>query len=85
MGLDKAGNGINIVAVASTPGIWETFQIVRKSDDVNRVRIQASNGFFLQVCAGISYLFQSIQEVNCRLMTATIRRLIFYYIAEAFY
>ncbi|CDP01022.1 unnamed protein product [Coffea canephora] len=49
VGLDKAGNGINIVAVASTPGIWETFQIVRKSDDVNRVRIRASNGFFLQV------------------------------------
>lgn len=49
VGLDKAGNGTNLVAVASTPGIWETFEIVRKSDDVNRVRIRASNGFFLQV------------------------------------
>ncbi|KAI8002317.1 putative glucan 1,3-beta-glucosidase A [Camellia lanceoleosa] len=48
MGLNYAtGNGIDVVAVASTSP--ETFQIVRNSDDLNRVRIKAPNGFFLQV------------------------------------
>uniref|UniRef100_A0A5B7BU40 Uncharacterized protein n=1 Tax=Davidia involucrata TaxID=16924 RepID=A0A5B7BU40_DAVIN len=49
MGLDTAGNGIDIVAVSETPGGSETFKIVRKSDDLSRVRIKAPNGFFLQV------------------------------------
>ncbi|XP_059631412.1 probable glucan 1,3-beta-glucosidase A [Cornus florida] len=51
VGLDTttAGNGIDVVAVADTPGASETFEIVRKSDDLSRVRIKAPNGFFLQV------------------------------------
>ncbi|KAF5942520.1 hypothetical protein HYC85_020162 [Camellia sinensis] len=50
MGLDTAGNGIDLVAVTDMPGgRSETFQIVRNSDDLNRIRIKASNGFFLQV------------------------------------
>ncbi|XP_031101540.1 probable glucan 1,3-beta-glucosidase A isoform X1 [Ipomoea triloba] len=50
VGLDttKGSAGINLVAVKNTPGISETFQILRNSDDRNRVRIKASNGFFLQ-------------------------------------
>ncbi|KAL3514083.1 hypothetical protein ACH5RR_026800 [Cinchona calisaya] len=49
VGLNTAANGTDLVAVASTPGISETFEIFRKSDDLNRVRIRASNGYFLQV------------------------------------
>ncbi|CAA3002070.1 probable glucan 1,3-beta-glucosidase A [Olea europaea subsp. europaea] len=48
VGLDIAGNGIDIVAVEKTPGASETFEIVRNSNDLNRVRIKAPNGFFLQ-------------------------------------
>ncbi|KAL3504709.1 hypothetical protein ACH5RR_034550 [Cinchona calisaya] len=48
VGLDKT-SGMNIVAVENTTGLSETFEIIRKSDDLNRVRIRASNGFFLQV------------------------------------
>ncbi|RVW56256.1 putative glucan 1,3-beta-glucosidase A [Vitis vinifera] len=48
MGLDTAGNGIDIVAVSNTPGGSETFQIVKNPDDSKRVRIKAPNGFFLQ-------------------------------------
>nr|GLL23088.1 glucan 1,3-beta-glucosidase A-like [Ipomoea trifida] len=51
VGLDMSngGAGVNLVAVESTPGISETFVILRNSDDPNRVRIKSSNGFFLQV------------------------------------
>ncbi|CAL5383234.1 unnamed protein product [Camellia sinensis] len=50
VGVDTGGNGIDLVAiVADPPGISETFEIVRNSDDPNRVRIKAPNGFFLQV------------------------------------
>ncbi|KAL7245708.1 hypothetical protein ACSBR2_000941 [Camellia fascicularis] len=50
VGVDSGGNGIDMVAiVADTPGRSETFEIVRNSDDLNRVRIKAPNGFFLQV------------------------------------
>ncbi|KAJ6681756.1 CELLULASE CONTAINING PROTEIN EXPRESSED [Salix koriyanagi] len=48
VGFGTNGNGIEIVAVSSTPGRSETFEIVRSSDDSSRVRIKASNGFFLQ-------------------------------------
>nr|GMC77004.1 probable glucan 1,3-beta-glucosidase A [Ipomoea batatas] len=50
VGLDTSNGraGVNLVAVQNTPGISETFQILRNSDDPNRVRIKASNGFFLQ-------------------------------------
>ncbi|THG01743.1 hypothetical protein TEA_025008 [Camellia sinensis var. sinensis] len=47
MGLNyTTGNGIDVVAIANTSS--ETFQIVRNSDDLSRVRIKAPNGFFLQ-------------------------------------
>ncbi|KAH6786714.1 hypothetical protein C2S52_006266 [Perilla frutescens var. hirtella] len=49
VGLDTAGIGIDIVAVATTPALTETFQIERNPDDLNRIRIKAPNGFFLQV------------------------------------
>nr|GMC70680.1 probable glucan 1,3-beta-glucosidase A [Ipomoea batatas] len=48
IGLDTT-DGVNLVAVENTPCISETFVILRNSDDPNRVRIKASNGFFLQV------------------------------------
>ncbi|CAL5386106.1 unnamed protein product [Camellia sinensis] len=48
--VDSGGNGIDMVAmVADTPGRFEPFEIVRNSDDLNRVRIKTPNGFFLQV------------------------------------
>ncbi|MBA0784554.1 hypothetical protein Gotri_026109, partial [Gossypium trilobum] len=37
-----------VKAVSNTPTHSETFQIVRKDDAPNRVRLKASNGFFLQ-------------------------------------
>ncbi|KAK3012744.1 hypothetical protein RJ639_008092, partial [Escallonia herrerae] len=46
-GLDAAGNGIDVVAVSNAPGSG-TFEIIRKPDDLSRVRIKAPNGFFLQ-------------------------------------
>ncbi|XP_033512194.1 probable glucan 1,3-beta-glucosidase A isoform X1 [Nicotiana tomentosiformis] len=46
VGVDGSGN---VVAVENKPGFSETFEIVRKSDDPSRVRIKASNGFFLEV------------------------------------
>ncbi|KAK2984206.1 hypothetical protein RJ640_006665 [Escallonia rubra] len=48
VGLDAAGNGIDLVAVSNAPGSG-TFEIIRKPDDLSRVRIKAPNGFFLQV------------------------------------
>ncbi|KAJ7965677.1 Glucan 1,3-beta-glucosidase like [Quillaja saponaria] len=44
VGLD----GIEVVAVSKTSIGSLTFEIVRKGDDLNHVRIKASNGFFLQ-------------------------------------
>lgn len=79
MGLDKAGNGIDMVAVASKPGISETFEIIRKSDDLNRVRIRASNGFFLQVFAGI-YPSPSKQEDNHRIMAILFWSFLLFYL-----
>ncbi|KAG8372755.1 hypothetical protein BUALT_Bualt12G0099800 [Buddleja alternifolia] len=49
VGLDIAGNGIDIVAAANAPVVAETFEIQRNPDDFCRVRIKAPNGFFLQV------------------------------------
>ena len=48
-GLNIAGNGIDVVAVADMPGRPEMFQIVRNSNDPSLVWIKVSNGFFLQV------------------------------------
>ncbi|KAG8632980.1 probable glucan 1,3-beta-glucosidase A [Manihot esculenta] len=49
VGLDSSGNGTNVVAISNMPGRLETFEIVKNSNDSSRVRIRASNGFFLQV------------------------------------
>ncbi|KAI5654702.1 hypothetical protein M9H77_31889 [Catharanthus roseus] len=50
LNMGAAGNGNNqVVAVENTPGNSEIFEIVRSSDDPDRVRIKASNGYFLQV------------------------------------
>ncbi|GMN33688.1 hypothetical protein TIFTF001_004295 [Ficus carica] len=38
-----------VVAVNNVPGGWETFEIERKAEDRNRIRIKASNGLYLQV------------------------------------
>ncbi|KAH6768339.1 hypothetical protein C2S51_013675 [Perilla frutescens var. frutescens] len=42
-------NGIDVVAVADAPAVTETFEFHRNPHDFNRLRIKASNGFFLQV------------------------------------
>ncbi|GLU13140.1 hypothetical protein SLE2022_297860 [Rubroshorea leprosula] len=42
------GQGAGVVAVLTTPGNQETFQIVRNDGDHNRIRLKASNGMFLQ-------------------------------------
>ncbi|XP_048335964.2 probable glucan 1,3-beta-glucosidase A isoform X1 [Ziziphus jujuba] len=48
VGLSQQGLGVDIVAETNEPGSTETFQIERKYDDPYRVRIKASNGFYLQ-------------------------------------
>ncbi|GJN35711.1 hypothetical protein PR202_gb24513 [Eleusine coracana subsp. coracana] len=45
-----ASDGI-IVATATTPGLPETFQIIRSPFDKNRVRIKAANGYLVQAIA----------------------------------
>ncbi|XP_047323746.1 probable glucan 1,3-beta-glucosidase A [Impatiens glandulifera] len=52
VGLNGAGNGSELVTTAVVPGRLETFEIVRKSDDLNRVKIKANNGMFLQAKTG---------------------------------
>ncbi|KAL3721693.1 hypothetical protein ACJRO7_034089 [Eucalyptus globulus] len=42
------GQGTTVVAVSSNPSASETFDIIRKPDNPNRVRFQASNGMFFQ-------------------------------------
>lgn len=56
MGLDTDRNGVDIVAVADAPAATQTFHVERNPDDLERVRIRAPNGFFLQV--RISPMFQ---------------------------
>ena len=56
VGLDTGGNGIDVVAVAGTPGMSETFEIVWNSGDSRRVRIKAPNGFFLQVSVSFGFV-----------------------------
>ncbi|PON61611.1 Fascin [Parasponia andersonii] len=48
VGLNVKGNGIDVVAESNITGTSEIFQIVRESDDSKRVRIKASNGYYLQ-------------------------------------
>ncbi|XP_040369674.1 probable glucan 1,3-beta-glucosidase A isoform X2 [Rosa chinensis] len=47
VGLSSEGTN-RIVAMRDAPGDTETFLIVRKDGEPNRIRIQASNGLFLQ-------------------------------------
>lgn len=49
VGLENQGQGNTIVAVSTNPGDSETFEILRNSNDPNRIRFKASNGLFLQV------------------------------------
>ncbi|XP_047938782.1 probable glucan 1,3-beta-glucosidase A [Salvia hispanica] len=49
VGLDSHGNGVDIVAIANAPSQIQTFHVDRNPNDLNRVRIRASNGFYLQV------------------------------------
>lgn len=49
VGLPNQDQGTGLIAVSDSPGNTETFRIVRNDGDRNRVRIQASNGLFLQV------------------------------------
>lgn len=53
VGLD----GINVVAVSNTSTHSETFDIVKESNNSSRIRIKASNGYFLQVINHLIYLF----------------------------
>ncbi|KAG6393022.1 hypothetical protein SASPL_147252 [Salvia splendens] len=49
VGLDSHGNGVDIVAVANAPSQIQTLiHVVRNPNDLKRVRIRASNGFYLQ-------------------------------------
>ncbi|XP_057442579.1 probable glucan 1,3-beta-glucosidase A [Lotus japonicus] len=41
-------NGINAVALTNTPTDSATFDVIKESDSSNRVRIKASNGYYLQ-------------------------------------
>ncbi|KAK1360462.1 hypothetical protein POM88_044936 [Heracleum sosnowskyi] len=48
IGVDKDANNV-VLATTTVPGESQIFQIVRNSDNANRVKIKASNGFFLQI------------------------------------
>ncbi|XP_051138980.1 probable glucan 1,3-beta-glucosidase A isoform X2 [Andrographis paniculata] len=48
VGFSTQGRGVKLVARDDEPGTNGTFNIIRNSDDPLRVRIQASNGLFLQ-------------------------------------
>ncbi|CAL9080566.1 unnamed protein product [Musa textilis] len=48
VGLRDQGNGVDVVAVSTSPGESETFQIVVNANDSSRVRIKSTNGLFLQ-------------------------------------
>ena len=53
MGLEDQGD--KVTAVSDTVGNSQTFQIIRNNDDRNRVRLQASNGQFIQVLLNIFF------------------------------
>ncbi|KAK3212023.1 hypothetical protein Dsin_016729 [Dipteronia sinensis] len=48
VGLENQGQGNGIVAVSKAPSSPETFEIIRKDGDPNRVRLRSPNGLFLQ-------------------------------------
>jgi len=62
VGLEDQGN--KVTAFSDTAGNPETFQIVRKNDDRSIVRLQASNGQFLQVLPYLSSFFLSISTFS---------------------
>ena len=67
VGLD----GISVVAVTNNPTDSLTFEIVKESENSSRVRIKASNGFFLQVMIWpfilyLSYLHYFKQKVSIK-------------------
>ena len=53
VGLEDQGD--KVTAVSDTVGNSQTFQIIRNNDDRNRVRLQASNGQFIQVLLNIFF------------------------------
>jgi hypothetical protein len=55
VGLEDQGN--KVTAFSDAAGNRETFQITRKNDDRSIVRLQASNGQFLQVLPNLSSSF----------------------------
>ncbi|KAI5654713.1 hypothetical protein M9H77_31900 [Catharanthus roseus] len=54
VGLKDQSQDGNIVAISTTPGHAETFQIVRNENDPYRIRLRTSNGLFLQAQNGSS-------------------------------
>ncbi|KAK3012080.1 hypothetical protein RJ639_011973 [Escallonia herrerae] len=54
VGLKNQGKGSNVVVASNAADAAEVFQIVRKPDDPNRVRLKASNGLFLQAATASS-------------------------------
>ncbi|XP_061351145.1 probable glucan 1,3-beta-glucosidase A [Gastrolobium bilobum] len=59
VGLD----GINVVAVSNTSTDSETFHVIKKIDNSSRVRIKASNGYFLQAKTE-ELVIADVSEVN---------------------
>ena len=57
VGLEDQGN--KVTAVSDSAGNPETFQIIRKNDDRSIVRLQASNGQFLQVFLILSFFLNN--------------------------
>lgn len=49
VGLENEGEGDKLVAVSTSPKSSEIFQIVREEGNNYQVRLQASNGQFVQV------------------------------------
>lgn len=61
IGLENQGQGNKLVAVSKIATFPETFQIIRKIGDPNRVRFKASNGYFLQVL----YTYINNLKIKC--------------------
>ncbi|KAJ3673758.1 hypothetical protein LUZ60_005750 [Juncus effusus] len=57
-----SSQGSQVVATTTNPGKSEMFEIVRNSNDPNRIRIRASNGAFLQAKTAVSVTADYTQE-----------------------
>ena len=68
MGINNQGDN-KIVAVSNSPSNQETFQIIRKSGDLLKIRIKASNGLYWQVLIipSSSYLIWKFLTKLCTL------------------